>query len=520
MQVLNNENKPKSASSPRQRRRIKTRGRHTDCVQGLSSHCRRQIGTHELLSAIEIDKIETQADWLLERVGIEIHDDQESIDLFESAGAVVTGNRLRFEPGLIKHLCATAPSSFEMVARDPSNTVTLGGNHVVLLPGYGSPFVSCLDKGRRYAQLSDFENFVKLTYMTPWLQHSGGTVCEPVDIPVNKRHLDMVYAHLRYSTKPFMGSVTSGQRARDSIAMARIVFGDAFMHENCVIQGNININSPLSLDSAMTESLKAYAEANQGVMISPFLLGGAMGPVSQAALVAQAHAEAMVGIALGQLVRAGSPVVYGNFLTTLDLKTGAPTFGSPEAMLSQYAMGQLARRLQLPYRCGGQLTASKTADGQAMQESTTTMLGGLLAGANFVIHSAGWLEGGLTMGYEKFMLDVDHCGMLHKYLQGMTIDDESLAQDAYLQAGPGQNFLGVDHTLRHFKTVNYASELANNQSFEQWTEEGSLTAEQRANHVYKKQLNNYQIPDMPESINGALNDFIAEQKSKIPDKWY
>ena len=512
---------PRSHSSaPRRRRRPVASSAGCDRESRVSHQLKRAIPTLELLQDAQLDEIELQADWLLEEIGFDILEDDESLQLFADAGAHVSGTRVRFEPGMVKALCSSAPSQFKMHGRDPNNTINIGGDSVVFLPGYGSPFVTCLDHGRRYAKLEDFESFVKLTYLSPWLHHSGGTVCEPVDVPVNKRHLDMVYAHLRYSTKPFMGSVTSGERAQDSVDMARLVFGADFMEQHCVIQGNININSPLSLDSTMSESLKAYARANQSVMVSPFILGGAMGPVTQPALIAQAHAEAMVGIALSQLVRPGAPVVYGNFLTTLDLRTGAPTFGTPEAMLSQYAMGQLARRLKLPYRCGGQLTAAKVADGQAMQESTTTMLGGLLAGANFVIHAAGWLEGGLTMGYEKFVMDLDHCGMLHSYLRGMNVDEESLAKDAYRQAGPGDNFLGVDHTLRHFRTANYESKISDNNSFEQWSEAGSLMTDQRANQIYKDMLAAYEPPDIEPSIDQALKDFIIEKKSSFEDRWY
>jgi len=400
----------------------------------------RKIPTYELLGEEALTKIEAHADWILKEVGVEFRGDVEALGLFKAAGASVDGERVRLDAGHARALCATAPSVFTMEGRDPSRSIRLGGDHVVLMPSYGPPFVSDLDKGGRYATLEDFQNFVKLAYMTRYLNHSGGTVCEPVDIPVNKRHLDMVYAHLRLSTKPFMGAVTAPERAEDSIAMARIVFGDGYLEDHCVIQGNINVNSPLVYDDVMSSSLKAYARANQSCVISPFILGGAMGPVTQPALLAQSHAEAMVGIALSQLVRKGSPMVYGNFLSTMNLKTGAPTFGTPEANLSSFAIGQLCRRLGLPLRTGGQLCASKVADAQAMQEATNPMLAGVLAGSNFLFHSAGWLEGGLTMGYEKFVMDLDHCGMMLKMMCGFEIDDNALAGDALIEAGPGVNF--------------------------------------------------------------------------------
>ena len=481
---------------------------------------RRSIPTYELLDAESLERIERHADWILREIGIEFRGDEEALRLFKEAGASVAGERVRFEPGLARALCATAPSSFRMEGRDPASSITLGGEHVVFMPAYGPPFVTDRERGRRYATIEDFRNFVKLAYASPWLNHSGGTLCEPVDLPVNKRHLDMVYAHLRHSTMPFMGAVTAPERAEDSIEMARIAFGAERLETDCVIQGNINVNSPLVYDQVMSGALKAYARANQSVVVSPFILGGAMGPVTQPALLAQSHAEAMAGIALAQLVRKGAPVVYGNFLTTMNLKTGAPSFGTPEALLSTFAIAQLCRRLGLPLRCGGQLTASKLADGQAMQESATSMLSGILAGSNFVFHAAGWLEGGLTIGYEKFVMDLDHCGMMLRLLGGLTVDEESLAAEAFREAGPGQAFLGTAHTLAHFETANYLSSLADTASFEQWSEEGRQDMEQRASRVWRDALESTQAPPLDPAVDEALQDFMARRKAAQEDQWH
>jgi trimethylamine--corrinoid protein Co-methyltransferase len=481
---------------------------------------RSRIPSYELLDACALDRLETHADWILDEVGVDIRGDEESLELFRSAGARVDGERVRFDPGLARQLCGSAPAVFEMHGRDSRHTVIVGGDHVVFSPAYGSPFVSDLEGGRRYATLEDFRNFVKLTYASPWLHHSGGTVCEPVDVPVNKRHMDMVYAHLRWSTKPFMGGVTSAERAEDSVAMARIAFGADRLERDCVIQGNINVNSPLVFDEVMTGALKAYARANQGNVISPFIIGGAMGPVTQPALIAQAHAETMVGIALAQLVRPGSPVVYGSFLTTMDLRSGAPTFGTPEAVLATYAMGQLARRLGLPLRCGGHYTASKAADGQAMLESADAMGAAVLAGANFVHQSAGWLEGGLVMGYEKFMMDADHLGMLVRLMQGLVVDDDSLAADGFREAGPGTAHLGTAHTLGHFATANFDSALADTSSFEQWTEDGAQDMARRANGRWKQALADYEPPALDPSIDAELQAFMDDRKGSMPDMWY
>ena len=501
----------------RSARAERRRGGKTAAPPGVIA---RRIPAYELLDEDALLRLEAHADWILREIGIEFRGDDEALRLFRGAGATVTGERVRLDTGMARALCGTAPARFRMVGRDPASSITLGGNHVVLMPAYGPPFVTDLERGRRYATIEDFRNFVKLAYASPWLNHSGGTVCEPVDLPVNKRHLDMVYAHLRYSTKPFMGSVTAPERAADSIAMARLAFGDGFLEDNCVIQGNINVNSPLVYDATMSGALKAYARANQSVVVSPFILGGAMGPVTQPALLAQAHAEAMAGIALSQLVRRGAPVVYGNFLTTMNLKTGAPTFGTPEANLSTFAIAQLCRRLGLPLRCGGHLTAAKVADGQAMQESVASMMAGIMAGTNVVFHAAGWLEGGLTMGYEKFVMDLDHCGMMLRMVEGLAIDDDGLAADAYREAGPGEAFLGTAHTLAHFETANYLSDLADTASFEQWTEQGAQDLQQRAHARWQEMLADDEAPPLDPAVDEALKDFMARKKSELPDQWH
>ncbi len=481
----------------------------------------RGIPVTEIATESDLDLLEAHADWILKEVGIEFRGDPEALDFFKDAGASVEGERVRFDSGHARSLCSTAPPKVKMHGRNPAHSILVGGQSVCMTPGYGSPFVTDLDQGRRYATLKDFQQFVKLTYLSPWMHHSGGTVCEPVDVPVNKRHLDMVYAHLKYSTKPFMGSVTAPYRAEDSIEMARIVFGDEFMEENCVIQANINLNSPLVLDHVMSGALKAYARANQCNFISPFLLGGAMGPVTQPALIAQAHAETIAAIALTQLVRPGSPVVYGNFLTTLDLQSGAPTFGGPEASLGIMVLGQLSRRMNLPLRGIGHVTAAKSADGQAMQESVDSMSAATMAGSHIIFHAAGWLEGGLTMGYEKFMMDLDRCGMVCTQLRGLKITEDSLANDAYLETDPGENFLSTAHTLRNFKTANYRSPLlSDTQSYEQWTDQGSLNAEQRANQCWKQALQEYQQPPLDPAIDEALQAFINQRKKEMPDQWH
>ena len=334
----------------------------------------REIPPYILVSDEGLDLVERKSEELLQELGVEFRGDRDALALWREAGADVKGERVRFDKGMLREIItATAPREFQQKARNPKRSIELGGNNVVFAPAYGMPFVRDLENGRRYGTIRDFENLIKLTYASPWLHHSGGTVCEPVDLPANKRHLDMVYAHLKWSDKPFMGSVTAPERAEDSIDMARIAFGEEFVETNCVIMGNINMNSPLVYDQAMSGSLRAYARANQCPVIVPFVLGGATAPVTMAAAVAQAYAEVMVGCALGQLERPGSPAVFGNFVTSVDLRSGSPTFGTPEPALGSYMAAQLARRIGLPIRCSGGFTSSKIPDAQAMQETVNSL---------------------------------------------------------------------------------------------------------------------------------------------------
>lgn len=480
---------------------------------------KRTVMPYDLITPDGLDLIERKADQLLAEIGIDINDDH-AIDLFRGAGASIDGCRVRFEPGHVRELIRTAPSQFTQHARNPAKSVEIGGDNVVFAPAYGSPFVRDLEGGRRYASLDDFQKFIKLTHASPWLHHSGGTICEPVDVPVNKRHLDMVYAHIKFNDQPFMGSVTVPSRAEDSVEMARILFGADFVEDHCVILGNANVNSPLVWDTAMVGAIRAYAEANQAPVVVPFILGGAMGPVTLAGDIAQAHAETLVGVALGQLVRPGSPVIYGNFLSSMALRSGSPTFGTPEPAIGSLVVGQLARRVGLPLRCAGAFTASKLPDGQAMAESTMSMMSAILCGTNFVLHSAGWLEGGLSMGYEKFMMDTDFCGALHRYLQGVSLDEDEFAIDGFHEVGPGKHFFGSQHTLRHYETAFYDATTADNNSFEQWRDAGGSTTDERAAERVRETLEAYELPPLDESIDEALCDYITRKKNSMDDMWY
>jgi trimethylamine--corrinoid protein Co-methyltransferase len=478
----------------------------------------RSLTPVELVSEEGLATIEHNADTILETVGIDFRGAPDALELMRSGGCDVDGERVRFPRGLARQLVqATAPREFDQHARNPANTVHLGGTATVLAPAYGSPFVRDLDEGRRYGTIEDFQNFVKLSYLTPYLHHSGGTVCEPVDLPVNKRHYDMVYTHMRYSDKPFMGSVTHPLRAQDTVDMTRILFGGDALEERAYILSLINANSPLVWDTVMLGAAKAYAEANQAVIMTPFILAGAMSPATAAGAATQTLAEALAGMAYVQLVRPGAPVVFGSFASSMSMQSGAPTFGTPEPALVLFALAACARRLGVPFRSGGSLTASKIADAQAAYESANTLQPTILAGVNFVLHAAGWLEGGLAMGYEKFILDLDQCGQMHALAKGLDLSPNGQALDAIVENGPGQHFLGTAHTLANFETAFYRSNVADNESFEKWQETGSLDANRRANAIWKQMLAEYEPPPIDEAKDEELREWIEKKKASFPD---
>jgi trimethylamine--corrinoid protein Co-methyltransferase len=481
------------------------------------TYIKRNIPLYEVLSEEGLALIEANADTVLEEIGIEFRDDAEALALWKEAGADVRGERVHFPKGLPRSLLKTAPSVFTQHARNPARSVQIGGDATVFVPVYGPPFVRDLDGNRRYATIEDFRNFVKLSYLAPSIHHSGGTVCEPVDVPVNKRHLDMMLAHMTLSDKPYMGSVTAPERAEDTVAMSRILFGDEFVEQNTVVINLINANSPMVFDETMLGAAKVYARANQATIITPFILAGAMSPVTVAGTLTQVLAEVLAGAAFTQLVRPGAPVLFGTFASSISMQSGAPTFGTPEPALVSYGAGQLARRLGLPFRTGGSLCASKIPDAQAAYESANTMNSTLMSGTNFVLHAAGWLEGGLASCYEKFIMDVDQLGMAQKFSEGVDLSENGQAMDAIREVGPGSHYLGCTHTQANFQTAFYRSSIADNNSFEQWKAEGERTAPQRANDIARRWLENYEAPYLDPGIRDGLNDFVARKKESMPD---
>ncbi|PHQ78680.1 MAG: trimethylamine methyltransferase, partial [Thalassobium sp.] len=479
----------------------------------------RNIPNYEILDEAALDVIQANAEQILEEIGVAFVDNPAALERWKAAGADVSGERVRIPKGLARKLCETAPATFTQHARNPERSVEIGGKSLVLAPVYGPPFVRDATGGRRYATIADFQKFVKLGYMSKWLHHSGGTVCEPTDVPVNKRHLDMLLAHMTLSDKPFMGSVTEPERAQDSIEMCEILFGKDFVADNTVLVNLININSPMTFDATMMGALEVYATHNQACIISPFIVGGAMAPVSVAGTLTQVFAEVLAGVAYSQLIRAGAPVIFGAFVTSIDMNSGAPTFGTPEAAHITYGAGQLARRMGLPYRSAGSFCGSKLPDAQAAYETANSLNMGLLAGVNFMLHSCGWLEGGLVASFEKFVMDADQLGTLHHLAKGVEMDENAQAMDAIREVGPGGHYLGCAHTQANFKTAFWRSDLFDYKPFETWDEEGARDTQALASVRVQKLVDTYVQPPLDPEIHAALTAYVEAKKASMPDSF-
>jgi trimethylamine--corrinoid protein Co-methyltransferase len=474
-----------------------------------------ELPRYEILDEAALDELDRGWRRIVSELGIEfLHDG--AVEYLRNAGQEVEGQLVRFNPDWIMEQVAKAPHEFELQARNPERNVTIGGKNMVFSAVYGCPFVRD-GLERRDATYQDFENLVKLAQSFPQLDSPGGTICEPNDKPLDSRHLDMVYALLTVSDKPFMGSVTSGPNAADSIAMAEMVFGRESLEETPAMISLINVNSPLRYDDRMLSALIEYAKARQALIITPFLLMGAMSPVSVVATLAQQVAEALAGIALVQTIRPGSPVVFGSFLSNTDMQSGSPSFGTPESAVGLLCTGQIARRLGLPFRSGGGLTSSQVVDAQAGYEAMMTMWPTFLAGTNFVMHAAGWLESALVSCYEKFIMDVEILRELYQVFQPLRVDEEALAYSAHQEVGQGGHFLGAVHTLERFRTCFYRPILSSTDNYQRWERNGGLDTAARANELWKKTLEEYEEPEMDPSLQQALKDYVDRRRTELGD---
>jgi trimethylamine--corrinoid protein Co-methyltransferase len=471
---------------------------------------------YEILSEDAMETLDRGWRRIVTELGVEFLLD-EALDEFRKAGQKVEGNNVKLDPEFVLEQVAKAPREFDVQARNPEHTVHIGGDHMVFASVYGPPFVREGDT-RRDATMADFENFVKLSQSFPQLDSPGGTIVEPNDRPLDSRHLDMVYALQTLSDKPYMGSVTSGPNAVDTIAMGEILFGgrDAIEQTPASIS-LINVNSPLRFDDRMLSAMVEYVRANQAVVITPFLLMGAMSPVSIPATLVQQMAEALAGIALAQLIRPGAPVVFGSFLSNTDMQSGSPSFGTPESGIGLLCTGQIARRFGLPFRSGGGLNASQSADAQSAYEALMTMLPTFLAGTNYVMHSAGWLEGGLVSCYEKFIIDIEILRMLKHEFTPLEIDEESLAFGAHEEVGAGGHFLGAMHTLERFRDCFYRPLLSSTENFDRWQRNGGRDATERAGEIWRKTLDEYEQPPIDAGVDEQLREYVTRRRAELGD---
>ena len=476
----------------------------------------RRIPWVNLLSDDQVQVIHDASMDVVEEVGVEFRCD-DALALWRDAGAAVDGARVRLDREHLMALVGTAPSSYTMVARDPTHTVTVGNGKTIFTPSYGAPYVLGLDGTRRPGTLEDFKNFTKLNHLSPALHMSGGVVCEPMDVPVPKRHLYMTQNLLTYSSKPFMGAVTSKERAEDSLHMAGIVFGQDIVRDTTVMTCLANGNTPLVWDKTMLDSVRVFAAANQATLFSPFVLGGASTPASTVGAVIQVNIEALTGVAFSQLVRAGAPALYGQWVSTVSMKTGAPQAGTPEVCHMNLLTAQMARHYGLPSRCSGSCSSSKMVDAQAGYEAARNMYGVLMAGTNFVLSTTGYLESAMCQSYAKWVLDSEQLEMMYRLGSGVSFDDLDEVLDTMREVPPGGHHLGTAHTLANFQTAFSMPEMMNSDNYEQWLADGALSAEDRATAKCRQLLEEYEEPALDDDVRAELDEFVARRDAELPD---
>ena len=477
---------------------------------------RNAMPRYEILSTGAIEVLERGWRRLVSEVGVQFAT-EEARNLFAAAGQKVEGETVLLDPDFVLEQVALAPKEFDVQARNPAHSVHIGGDHMAFGAVYGAPFVREGNE-RRDARMTDFRRLAMLAQSFPELDSAGGVICEPNDAPLDSRHLDMIYALQTLTDKIYMGNVVSGVNAADTVRMTEILFGgqEAIEATPATIS-LINCNSPLRWDDRMLEAQLEYNRANQPVVLTPFLLMGAMSPVTIPAALAQQLAEALSGIALAQLVRPGCPVIFGSFLSNIDMQSGSPTFGTPESAIGLLCTGQLARHYGLPFRTGGGLTSSQTVDAQAAYEALMTLLPTFLAGTNWVMHAAGWLEGGLVSSYEKLVVDVELVRMLQVEFTPLDIDEASLAFDAHVEVGHGGHFLGAAHTLEHFRDCFYRPLVSSSTNFERWTRDGGKDAAARAGEIYRRRLDEYEAPPIDEAVREELEDYVNRRRAELGD---
>jgi len=468
----------------------------------------------DLLTPEQMERVHDETMKLLEEVGCEFRDD-EAVSMWQAAGAVVEGQRVRIDRELLMGLIGSAPEQYTMTARNPERSVTVGGRKTIFTPSYGAPFVLDFDGSRRNATQEDFDNFAKIAYQQAAVHMTGGVLCEPMDVPVPHRHLEMTYSLLKHSDKPFMGSVTSRERAEESLHMAGIVFGHDVVANTTVMTSLANCNSPLLWDKTMLDGVKVYAASNQAMLFSPFVLGGASTPASTIGSVVQLTAESLAGVAFSQLVRPGAPALFGQWLSTVSMKSGAPQAGMPEIDHMNMLTGQVARYYKLPWRCSGGCSSSKLIDAQAGYEAARNMYGVLMAGANFVLSTTGYLDGALLQSYAKAALDGEQLEMMYRLGKGVNFAELDGALEAMREVPPGGHHLGTAHTLANFESAFMMPELMNADSFEQWTADGAKDAGERGADKARQMLAEYEEPALADDVAEELREYVDRRRSEI-----
>ena len=476
---------------------------------------RHNLPLTEPLNQDQINRIHNASMDILENTGIHFRD-KIALEDWKSIGAKIVGETVFLDRFLVKDLIKSIPETFTYHARNPKNNLNFGKNYCMFVPMTGAPYLRDLEDKRRNPTLEDLANFHKLSHMLPSMHSSAHHIVEPYDHPISHRHLRITYSSMRYSDKTFMGMTTSPKNAEDVIKMCDILFGPDYIDSHPVVTGNCNGNSPLVWDETMLGAMRAFCKRNQPVLCSPFVLGGANTPASVAPTVAQLNAEALSALAYTQVIKKGTPAIYGHYLSTVSMKSGAPMAGTPEISLMNFMIGQMARYYKVPWRTSNTLGGAKTFDAQAGYESATTLMAVMMSGANYIWHSAGWNEAGMHCSTAKFIVDAEQCAMAYRMAQGINWDDFDEGLDAVKDIGPGGHYLGHPHTLENFQRAFFMPELFDNNSIEQWQAEGSTEITERALNHAKSLLADYEEPVINEATNDELLEFIALRESQIP----
>ena len=508
---MNEMSQPSDAKRPARssRRRGRTQQAGPKPIRQLPyKQPRRRFAPVDLISADELESIHQTSLKVLKEIGMEFML-PEARDLLKKAGADVRGERVHFDPAFVEQVIATAPAEFKIHCRNPAHTINMGGEWMAFSAISSPPNASDLDHGRRPGNQKDFRNLLKLSQYFNCIHMVGGYPVEPIDIHASVRHLVCLRDMVTLMDKPIHAYSLGPDRIRDGLEIARLARGISHeqMEREPSLMSIINTNSPLKLDVPMLQGIMEMSSRNQVIIVTPFTLAGAMAPVTVAGALVEQNAEALAGMVMTQVVRPGAPVIYGSFTSNVDMKSGAPAFGTPEYMKSTLVGGQLARRYGVPYRTSN-TCAANAVDAQAAYESVFSLWGLTMGGGNFIKHAAGWMEGGLVAGFEKFILDCDLLQMVQEFLEPLEMTEDALGFEAIKEVGPGGHFFGCAHTLARYENAFYAPLLSDWRNYEQWDAAGRPEAHQKANAVWKQALADYEKPLMDEAIRDALDDFV------------